>query len=140
MGSSFEGELKTIKTATEYARDSLSPSNDSLHILSNCQSAILAVTSQNRENYHNSIIRATLQNLMDISPKVQNIRLVYCPAYQGIEENDLAGSLAKTASKKKNIKHLQSNTQLSPSEIQQSNKMLSISKWIRRWENSKHKI
>ena len=40
---------------------------------------------------------------MDINPKVQNIRLVYCPAHQGIEENELADSLAKTASKKQNI-------------------------------------
>ena len=28
--------------------------------------------------------------------------------------------------------------QLSPSEIQQGNKMLSISEWTRRWENSEH--
>ena len=45
MGSSYEGELEAIKIATEYPRDSLSPSNDSLHIFSDCQSAILAVTS-----------------------------------------------------------------------------------------------
>ena len=88
------------------------------------------------ENYHNSTIRAIRQNLMDLSPKVQNIRLVYYPAHQGIQENELANSLAKIASKK--AKHLQPNTQLSPSEIQQGNKMLSISKWTRRWENSKH--
>ena len=138
MGSSYEGELEAIKIATEYARDNISPSNDSLHIFSDCQSAISAVTSQNRENYHNSTIRAIRENLMDISPKVQNIRLVYCPAHQGIQENELADSLAKTASKE--AKHLQPNTQLSPSEIQQGNKMLSISKWTRRWENSKHKI
>ena len=52
---------------------------------------------------------------MDTSPKVQNIRLVYCPAHQGIQENELADSLAKTASKKK--KHLHPNTQLSSSEV-----------------------
>ena len=40
---------------------------------------------------------------MDITSKVQNIRLVYCPAHQGIEENELANPLAKTASKKQNI-------------------------------------
>ena len=88
------------------------------------------------ENYHNSTIRAIRENLMDLSPKVQNIRLVYCPAHQGIQENELADSLAKTSSKE--AKHLQPNTQLSPSEIQQGNKMLSISKRTRRWENSKH--
>ena len=119
MGSSYEGELEAIKIATEYAKDNISPSNDSLHIFSDWQSGILAVTSQNRENYHNSTIRAIRGNLMDISPKVQN-RLVYCPAHQGMEENELADSLAKTASKK--AKHIQPNTQLSPSEIQQGNK------------------
>ena len=62
--------------------------------------------------------------------------LFYCPAHQGIEENELADSLAKIALKK--AKHLQPNTQLSPSEIQQGNKMLSRSKWTRRWENPEH--
>ena len=50
---SYEGKLEAIKIATEYVRD-ISPSNDSLHIFSDCQSAISTVTSQNRENYHNS--------------------------------------------------------------------------------------
>ena len=103
MGSSYVGELEAIKTATEYARDSISPSNESLHIISDCQPAISSVTSQNRENYHNSTKRAIYENLMDKSPKVQNIRLVYCPPHQGIQENKLAGSLPKTASKKQNI-------------------------------------
>ena len=53
---------------------------------------------------------------MGIRPKVQNIRLVYCPVHQGIPENELADSLADSTSSKK-AKHLQPNTQLSPSEI-----------------------
>ena len=115
MGSSYEGELEAKKIATEYARGNLLPSNNSLHIFSDCQSAILAVTSQNRESYHSSTVRAICENLMDLSSKVQNIRLLCCPAHQGIEENEPADSLSKTASKK--AKHLQPNTQLSPSEI-----------------------
>ena len=45
MESSCEGKLEAIrmKMATEYARDNLSSSYDSLHICSDCQSAILAV-------------------------------------------------------------------------------------------------
>ena len=43
MGSSYQGELEAIQIATEYAKDNLSPSNDSLDIFSNCQSAILAI-------------------------------------------------------------------------------------------------
>ena len=135
MGSSYKGELEAIKVATEYARDNISFSNDSLHIFSDCQSAILAVSSQ-KEDYHNSTIRAIRENLMDISPKVQNIKFVYCPVHEGIEENELADSLAKTASKK--AKHLQPNTGISSSETQQGNKMLSIRNWARRWENSKY--
>ena len=50
----YEEELEAIKIATEYVRENISPSNDSLHIFSNCQSAISAVTSQKRENYHHS--------------------------------------------------------------------------------------
>ena len=63
---SYEEGLEAIKMATEYARDNFSPSNDSLHIFSDCQSAILAVTSRIRENYHNSTVRAIHQNPMDI--------------------------------------------------------------------------
>ena len=135
MWSSYERKLEAIKIAAEYARDNHSSSNDSFHIFSECQPAILAVTSQNRENYLNSTVRAICENLMAISPKVQSIRFTYCPVHQGIEENEPADSLAKTASKK--VKHLQPNTQLSPSEIQQGNKMFSVSMWTR-WENSKH--
>ena len=91
------------------------PQQMSLHIFSDCQSAILAVTSQNRETYHNSTVRAIGENLKDISTKVQNVGFVSCPAHQGIEEIESPVSLAKTASKK--AKHLQPNTQLSPSEI-----------------------
>ena len=126
MGSSYKVELEAMKIATNYARDNLTLSNDSLHIFSDCQSVILAVTSQIREDYSNSTVRAIRENLRDISPKVRYVRLVYCTAHQDIEENKLADSLAKIALKK--AKHLQPNTQLSPSEIQQGNKMLSISK------------
>ena len=70
---------------------------------------------------HKRTVRAIHKNLREISPKVQNIRLVYCPAHQGIEENELADSLAKTALKK--AKHLQPNNQLLTSEIQEGNKI-----------------
>ena len=135
MGPSYKAELEAIQIATEHGRDNISTSNDIFHIFSVCQSSILAIMSQNRENYHNSTARAIQENFMDIGPKVQNIRIVYCPAHQIIEENELADSFSKTTSKK--VKYPQSNTQLSPSEIQQGNKMLSISKWTRKWENSK---
>ena len=62
MGSSYEGELEAIKIETEYARDNISPSNNGLHIFSDCQSAILTAISQNRENYHNSTVRAIREN------------------------------------------------------------------------------
>ena len=35
-----------------------------------------SLTCQNRENYHNSTVKAIHQNLSEICPKVQNIRLV----------------------------------------------------------------
>ena len=50
----------------------------------------LAIIPQNGENYQNSTIREIRENLIEISPKVQNVRIVYCPAHQGIKENELA--------------------------------------------------
>ena len=76
MGSSYERELKAIKIATEYARDNLSLSNDSLHIFSDYQSAILTIMSQNGEMYHSSTLRVIRENLMGISPKVQKLRII----------------------------------------------------------------
>ena len=51
MGSTYEGELETIKTVTEYARENISPSSDKSPQIKffNCQSAISAVTSQQRK-------------------------------------------------------------------------------------------
>ena len=44
--SSYVGELEwKQKIATKYSRDKLSLSNDSLHIFSDCQSAILGIMS-----------------------------------------------------------------------------------------------
>ena len=68
MGSSYEEDVEAIKVATEFARDNISFSNDSLHIFSECQSSILAVPSH-KEDYHNSTIRVIRENLMDISSK-----------------------------------------------------------------------
>ena len=67
--SSCGRELEAIKIATEYERDKLLPSNDSLHIFSDCQSAILAITSQNRENYHNSTVRAIREKTPTTQPQ-----------------------------------------------------------------------
>ena len=47
----------------------------------------------NKRKYHGS------------SEKVDNIKIIYCPAHIGIEENELADRLAKTGAK--NAKHLQ---------------------------------
>ena len=83
--------------------------------------------SQSRENYHNSTVKSIQGDLMDISSKVQNIKIVYCPTHEDIEENELADALAKIVSKKS--KRLQPNTQLSPSEIHNnSNKITKIIK------------
>ena len=48
----------SMNMPTEYARDILSLSNDSLHIFSDCHSAMLVIMPQNRSNYHNSTVRA----------------------------------------------------------------------------------
>ena len=58
MESSYEEKLEAMKIVTEYARGNLSRSNVSSHVFSNCRSGILAVTTQNRKNYHNSNVEA----------------------------------------------------------------------------------
>ena len=49
------------------------------------------------------------------SEKVDNIKIIYCPAHIGIEENELADSLAKTGAK--NAKHLQPDPKITLPEL-----------------------
>ena len=51
-----------------------------------------------------------------------------------MEGNELADGLAKTGAKK--AKHLQPDPKITLPELKQSNKVLSIKKWSRRWNNS----
>ena len=75
---------------------------------------------------------------MDISEKVDNIKIIYCPAHIGIEENELADGLGKTRAKK--VKHLQPDPKITLPQLKQSNKVLSIKKWSRQQNNSfRHK-
>ena len=80
------------------------------------------------------MIRQIREKIMDISEKVDNIKIIYCPAHIGIEGNELADGLAKTGAKK--AKHLQPDPKITLPELKQSNKVLSIKKWSRRWNNS----
>ena len=49
--------------------------HDNLHIYSDSQAAILSIISQDSEEYHNSMIWQIRENIMDISEKVDNIKL-----------------------------------------------------------------
>ena len=86
------------------------------------------------EKYHNSMIRQIRENIMDISEKVDDIKIIYCLAHIGIEGNELADGLAKTGAKR--AKHLQPDPKITLPQLKQSNKVLSIKKWSRRWNNS----
>ena len=71
---------------------------------------------------------------MDISEKADNKKTIYCPAHIGIDRNELADGLAKTGTKK--AKPFQPDPKITLPELKQSNKVLSIKKWSRRWNNS----
>ena len=126
MGTSYQGEIEAIKLAVEYANEN--------------QAAILSITSQDSKKYHNSMIRQIRENILDILKyfeyleKVDNIKIIYCPAHIGIEGNELADGLAKTGAKK--AKYLQPDPKITLPQLKQSNKVLSIKKWSRRWNNS----
>ena len=135
MDTIYEGEIEDIKLAVKYSNENITSAHDNLHIYSHSQAAILSITSQDSEKYHNSTIWQIRENIMDISEKVDNIKIIYCPAHIGIEGNELAYSLAKTGAKK--AKHLQPDPKIIFPELKQSNKkVLSIKKRSRGWNNS----
>ena len=73
------------------------------------------------------------ENVMYISEKVDNIKIIFCPVHLGIEGNELADSLAKTGAKK--AKHLQPDLKIIFPELKQSNKkVLSIKKMVKEVE------
>ena len=55
--------------------------------------------AQNRDSYHNKVIRIIRQNLMEISCLDDYMKLIYCLAHKDIMDNELADNLAKIASK-----------------------------------------
>ena len=56
MGTSYEGEIEAIKLAVKYANENITSAHANLHIYADSQAAILSVTSQDSEKYHNSMI------------------------------------------------------------------------------------
>ena len=107
----------------------ITSAHDNLNIYSDSQAAILSITSQDSEEYHNSMIWQIIENIIVISEKVDNIKIIYCPAHIGIEGNELADGLAKAGAKK--AKHLQPDPKITLPELKQSNKVLPIKKWSR---------
>ena len=134
-GTSYEGELEAILMTTQHALKNLRNENDALNIYTDCQAALLAITSHTQEHYHNQTIDQIRVNLIEISLKVNQIKLIYCPGHKGIPENEIADSLAKTGSRK--AKHLPLKVTVTPTEIKKNNHTLTIEKWAWRWENSK---
>ena len=135
-GTSYEGEIKAIELGTSLALKNINKNKTtSILIYSDSQSAIKAVMAQNRDSYHNTTIRKIRDNLIQLSSLVSEIQIIYCPAHKGIEDNEIADSLAKVASKK--ASHLPPRTDLSIPKIKELNKTITLGKWNMRWVNSK---
>ena len=135
MGTSYQGELQAIRIGTTYAKENISISTENLHIFVDSQAAIQAIIEQNHKNYHNITITEIRQNLINISHSIKSIKFVYCPAHKGIVENETADKLAKIAAEK--VQTLEPNYIVSSSEIKTENKKMTLSKWQRRWNNTK---
>ena len=60
---------------------------------------------------------------------------IYYPAHKGIVKNETADTLAKIAAKK--MQTLEPTYIASSSEIKTENKKMTLSKWQRRWNNTK---
>ena len=52
---------------------------------------------QNNEYYHNSTISSIRDNLLELSSKVNSVKIIYIPAYKGYTDNETADELAKIA-------------------------------------------
>ena len=130
-GTSYEGEIKAIKSDTGYVFQNIGQAN-SLYIFTDSQSAMKTIMAQSRESYHNETI--TRDNLMQISSVVEHIKLIYCPAQIGIKDNEIADNLAKTASRK--ASHLPPRTDISLSKVKEINRQITLDKWSRIWENT----
>ena len=64
--------------------------------------------------------------------------MIYCPGHNGVCENEIADSLAKTGAEK--ARHLPCEMTATKEEIKKVNKKLTLQKWGRRWQNTKSNI
>ena len=134
MGTSYQGELEAIRIGTTYAKEN-NISTENLHIFVDSQAAIQAIIEQNHKNYHDITITEIRQNLINITHSIKLIKFVYRPAHKRIVENETADKLAKIAAKK--VQTLDPTYIVSSSEIKTENKKMTLSKWQRRWNNTK---
>ena len=133
-GTSFEAELEAINIGTKYAKDNLPTDTAKVHIFSDCYCSIQAIMKQNNEYYHNSTISSIRDNLLELSSKVNSVKIIYIPAHKGFTDNETADELAKIAAK--GAKTLASTCNVTTSEIKMENINLTLTKWQRRWDNS----
>ena len=134
-GYSFEAEITAINIATKYAIENLDKENDKIFFYTDSQSAISAIISQSLKHHHDKQIATIRTNLQELSPKVESINIIYSPAHKNIKDNESADQLAKLAAKR--AKHLPPNPEVSQTNIVSTNKLLTVTKWERRWTHTK---
>ena len=137
LGSRNTGELEAIKLGTDFAVKNIGNARN-LFIYSDSHSAIQSVLGQNRESYHNITVRGIRPYLIELSSRVDELNMIYCPAHKSIYKNKMAVSLVKLLAKK--VTHLPPKTDLAMSDLKNASTQMTIDKWVRRWaESNSHK-
>ena len=134
-GNHLSRRTRSNKNRTTYAKENINISTENLHIFVDSQATIQAIIEQNHQNYHEITIREIKQNLINISHSIKSVKFVNFPAHKGIVENETADKLEKIAAKK--AQTLKPTYIVSSSEINTENKKMTLSKWQRRWINTK---
>ena len=97
-GNNYSGELDGLYLALDYL-DKEKINNYNIHIFCDCKPAIISTFVQNRHLVKSHIIQDIQQLIKSLYIKNNVLNVIWCPGHMGIQGNEIADELAKSAAK-----------------------------------------
>ncbi len=133
-GNSYLGEVKAIELATKFALNHSSIYNHStIHIFSDCRSAIQSVSTTKIHRSYQSTIDKTLSNVSELVKTGISTEIHWVAGHVDLAPNEAADKEAKNAAYQAML--LDSGT-ITVNTVKQKLKTQSLKRWQQHWDNS----
>ena len=132
--NSYHGELQAILLALQIVCDRRPVVHGrTVHVLTDCQSALQAVAGLNAEDNYGSVIRKIQHCVNDLATRNVLVNIKWIAGHINLSGNDAADYLAKQAAT--NAIELDCNEPLSVSEAKSFLRRANLCRWQKRWNN-----